>query len=107
VAAEASTDQIKAMSSTDRQRLMKVAWLDLHRELMAILYHEDPNAIGSKVGSPLDEYDGEAVDLIASLRAADGDVDRVVYSAFPTAEPSLLERVRRAWQRYEANASIK
>jgi hypothetical protein len=100
---EPSTERIKAMSPVERKHTMKAAWHDLHRELSAILYEEDPALVGSKMGSPPDEYDGEAVDLIARL-SADGDVDRAVTSLFGSVDQRLRDRVQVAWKKYEGRA---
>ena len=71
-------------------------------ELSRVLYEEDPARMGTSVGAPHDEYDGEAVRLAAALRDARSDeqVERVLIQAFHGAPARLVERVGRALTKF-------
>jgi hypothetical protein len=97
-----TAEKIGSMTPDERRRLMTREWRHLHRELVRILYEEDPLKVGSSVGSTTDEYDLEAIELIARLRDNDGDAGAALASLFePRPSRQLEDRVQRAWEAYE------
>jgi hypothetical protein len=86
-----------------RDRRFSEAYRVLHETLSTILWEEDPSALGSAIGSPMDEYDAYATKLIPDLRDAPGDVPSVLRRWFEErATERLVERVTLAWNEYEA-----
>lgn len=53
---------------TARNQALTPAYKELCKELSASLYNEDPAGMGTTVGAPGDEYDGEAARIAAALR---------------------------------------
>jgi hypothetical protein len=83
--------------------LLSQAYEELHASLSAILYEEDPLGAGSSVGSPNDEYDGEAARLAASLRQTDGDAGTALSAGYSEGDEALFTeqlpvRVSDAWR---------
>jgi hypothetical protein len=77
---------------------MLAAYKQFHKELSEALYDEDPGGMGSSVGAPMDEYDGEAAKLAASLRDSSqlSDVATHLRQSFGCAPTALVQRVSKA-----------
>jgi hypothetical protein len=93
-----------------RERLLSQAYEELQASLSAILYEEDPLGAGSSVGSPNDEYDGEAARLAASLRQTDGDARTALSWVFGEGDEALFTeqlpvRVSDAWRLFSEKIS--
>lgn len=81
-----------------KKKRATAAYQELQSELSRVLYEEDPAGIGKTIGSPLDEYDGEAGRLAAALRpdASRHEIESVLEQLFHTRSTVLTERVKRA-----------
>jgi hypothetical protein len=95
------------MNASAREKVLTEAYVELHAALSEILYEEDPLGAGISVGSPRDEYEGEAARLAALLRQTDGDARASVDRMFDATEQSeqLRERVNVAWQTFASRTS--
>ena len=93
------------MEQSAREKRLSRAYAELHAALNAILYEEDPLGAGSSVGSPDDEYEGEAARLAASLRQTDGDARTALARVFGDGDEALFTerlplRVSDAWRAF-------
>jgi hypothetical protein len=91
------------MKQSAREKRLSEAYAELHAGLSAILYEEDPLGAGSSVGSPDDEYEGEAARLAASLRQTNGDARTALAQVFGDGDGALVTerlpvRVSEAWR---------
>ena len=98
------------MDQIAREKLLSQAYDELHASLSAILYEEDPLCAGKSVGSPNDEYEGEAARLAASLRQTDGDARTALRRVFGEGDEVLLTeqlpvRVSDAWRLFSEKIS--
>jgi hypothetical protein len=93
-----------------REKLLLQAYEELHTSLSAILYEEDPLGAGSSVGSPNDEYEGEATRLAASLRQTNGDAQTTLSRVFGEGDETVFTeelpvRVSEAWRLFSEKIS--
>jgi hypothetical protein len=85
-----------------RNESLSHAYTQLCEELSAALYEEDPASMGSSVGAPLDEYDGEAARLASALRESRSTEEITLHlrDMFGECSESLAERVRKALAKF-------
>ena len=87
---------------TNRKKELEGAYQQLHKELMAILYEEDPANLGFKIGAPTDEYSEEASRLIVALKSSRNreDIGQIIRQMFGSASSPLIDRARAAWAKF-------
>ena len=78
------------MEHRTRKQLLSQAYEELHARLSAILYEEDPLCVGTSVGFPFAEYNGETARLAASLRQTNGDTRKALLRVFGEGEEALF-----------------
>jgi hypothetical protein len=85
-----------------RNEALASAYKVLCEELSATLYDEDPAGMGSTVGAPRDEYDGQAARIAAALRSTRSrkDVASYLEKSFSKCSPALIERVERSLAKF-------
>lgn len=85
-----------------RNEALALAYKQLCEELSAALYDEDPASMGSTVGAPRDEYDGEAARLASLLRDSRSrdEVTLHLHKMFGDHSESLVERVDKALAKF-------
>jgi hypothetical protein len=85
-----------------RNEAMAHAYRQLCEELSAALYEEDPASMGSAVGAPHDEYDGEAARLASKLRdvRSRDEILSHLRELFGTCSEPLAERVDKALAKF-------
>src|SRR6266571_1349841 len=81
---------------------LSLAYKQLCEELSGALYDEDPASMGSTVGAPRNEYDGEAARLASALRdtRTRNEVALHLYKMFGDCSESLVERVDKALAKF-------
>jgi hypothetical protein len=69
-------------------------WRDLLDLVSAGLYEWDPEAIGARAGSPRDEYESVATQVISALNAARtrAAFDHAAMEFYPTVPPEMLDQ---------------
>jgi hypothetical protein len=70
-------------------------WHALVRQVSDLLYHHDPDGMGSSVGAPSDEYDGIAVSLLRQIRdrPKGQDIGEAIRGMYPDAAQDLIDAV--------------
>jgi hypothetical protein len=94
-----------------RNEALASAYKELCEELSATLYDVDPAGMGSTVGAPREEYDGQAARIAAALRGSRSreEIASHLEKSFGECSAALVERVERslAKSRMKSNTAIR
>lgn len=101
--------KVRTMSGIDHERAWKreqnavaTRWKQAVKRISAALYNEDPEGMGSSVGSPDDEYDDAAIHAMRLLRdRKSGTAATALHAEWPSLSGETIRTITLEWRAVE------